>query len=130
MIQAASQAQLTKTIPGEVRGSINRILKHIAGAENWYFEHLGLGLNQPQLPADPVEMLAAVRSNTHGRLMMLAGLVTIYRPPVTKSLFIIISHDIHRFPISIYCSLFTILFFIHYSLFSIHYSPFPPFLIP
>lgn len=73
LIQSAPQAQLSKAIAGEVRGSIDGILKHIAGAENWYFWHLGLGVDQPQLSADPVEMLTEVRCNTHQRLMMLAG---------------------------------------------------------
>ncbi len=73
LIRSIPQDQLTKAIAGEVRGSIIGILKHVAGAENWYFEQLGLGLEQAQLPADPVEMLAVVRANTRERLVMLLG---------------------------------------------------------
>lgn len=73
LIRSIPQDQLTKAIVGEVRGSIIGILKHVAGAENWYFEQLGLGLEPTQLPADPVEMLAVVRANTQARLMMLVG---------------------------------------------------------
>jgi uncharacterized damage-inducible protein DinB len=73
LIRSTPQDQLTKAIVGEVRGSIIGILKHIAGAENWYFEQLGLGLEQTPLPADPLEMLAVVRANTRARLATLVG---------------------------------------------------------
>lgn len=73
LIRSIPQDQLTKAIPGEVRGSINGILKHVAGAENWYFEQLDLGLERTQLPADPLEMLAVVRANTRARLIKLLG---------------------------------------------------------
>jgi uncharacterized damage-inducible protein DinB len=72
-IQSITQEQLTKAIPGEARGSIAGILNHIAIAENWYFDQLGCGLKQAQLPDDPLEKLALVRANTRERLVRLIG---------------------------------------------------------
>jgi hypothetical protein len=44
VIQTTTQDQRTQSIIGEVRGSINGILKHIAIAENWYFSQKEFGL--------------------------------------------------------------------------------------
>jgi uncharacterized damage-inducible protein DinB/predicted RNase H-like HicB family nuclease len=72
-IQPIPQEQLTRTIPGEVRGSVSGILNHIAIAENWYFSHLDRGLQQGQLPGDPLDKLAVVRENTIKQLPGLIG---------------------------------------------------------
>jgi uncharacterized damage-inducible protein DinB len=72
-IQSITQEQLTKTIHGEVRGSVSGILNHIAIAENWYFSHMDRGLQQGQLPSDPLEKLAMVRENTINQLPGLIG---------------------------------------------------------
>jgi uncharacterized damage-inducible protein DinB/predicted RNase H-like HicB family nuclease len=73
VIQPLTQEQFDKPIAGELRGSIAGILKHIAGAENWYFDQLGLGFNRTQLPGDPLDMLKAVRLNTRENLIKLIG---------------------------------------------------------
>jgi uncharacterized damage-inducible protein DinB len=71
VIQVISPNQLTKTLSGEARGSVTGILNHIAGAENWYFGQLGLGMGF--LPDDPLEKMDAVRSNTRQQLVKLVG---------------------------------------------------------
>lgn len=55
------------------RGSITGTLLHIANAEAWYFDRLGLALPREQLPADPLERLGAVRTHILAKLPKLAG---------------------------------------------------------
>ncbi len=73
VLQPAPQEQLSKPIAGEVCGSIAGIIKHIAGAENWYFHRLDLALDKTQLPDDPLAMLQVVRGNTRAQLVKLIG---------------------------------------------------------
>jgi uncharacterized damage-inducible protein DinB/predicted RNase H-like HicB family nuclease len=73
VIHLTTQDQLTKAIPGEVRGSITGILNHVAIAENWYFNQLGYSLERAQLPSDSLEILALVRANTREQLVKLIG---------------------------------------------------------
>jgi len=73
VIHSTTKDQLTKVILGEVRGSITGILNHIALAENWYFNQLGYGIEQAQLPSDPLEMLKVVRANTREHMVKLLG---------------------------------------------------------
>ncbi len=71
VMQPITQEQFSKLIVGELRGSIAGLLKHVAGAENWYFDQLDLGLNRAQLPDDPLDMLKVVRANTRAHLVKL-----------------------------------------------------------
>ena len=73
VIRPLGSEQLNQSLPDELRGPIGGVVKHIAGAENWYFDQLGLGLGQSQLPKDPLEMLHTVRTNTHAQLLKLIG---------------------------------------------------------
>jgi uncharacterized damage-inducible protein DinB/predicted RNase H-like HicB family nuclease len=72
-MKSITQEQLTKAISGEVRGSINGILNHIAVAENWYFDQLDCGVQRENLSADPLEKLTIVRANTQEQLVKLIG---------------------------------------------------------
>jgi len=72
-LTGAAPAQLTEAIAGEVQGSIAGILRHVATAENWYFGHLGLGLDRAELPRDPFAVLGVVRAHTRAHLPSLAG---------------------------------------------------------
>ncbi|MCL4505694.1 MAG: DinB family protein [Chloroflexi bacterium] len=72
-IQSATPAQLNQPIAGEVSGSIAGIMKHIAGAENWYLNQLDSALDRAGLPDDPLDMLTAVRANTRAQLVKLVG---------------------------------------------------------
>jgi len=65
--------RLTEPLPGEVQGSLAGILKHVAGAENWYLSKLDLALDRAQLADDPFEMLRTVRAHTRAQLLRLAG---------------------------------------------------------
>jgi hypothetical protein len=57
-----------KTIPLDMRGVISDIVRHVAGAENWYFGQMGLAAEKASLPDNPVGMLERVRKNTIDRL--------------------------------------------------------------
>jgi predicted RNase H-like HicB family nuclease len=71
VVGSVTREQLSKPLAGETRGSIAGILEHVAGAENWYFEQLGMGLHRAQLPDDSLGKLETVRTNTRTRLVEL-----------------------------------------------------------
>jgi predicted RNase H-like HicB family nuclease len=71
VVGSVTLEQLSKPLAGETRGSIAGILEHVAGAENWYFEQLGMELDRTQLPGDPLGKLEVVRTNTRTRLVEL-----------------------------------------------------------
>jgi uncharacterized damage-inducible protein DinB/predicted RNase H-like HicB family nuclease len=72
-VQSIAQEQLIMSISGEKRGSISGILHHMAIAENWYFSQLECGLEQAQLPCEPLENLVEVRRNIRKQLTGLIG---------------------------------------------------------
>ncbi len=55
------------------QGSIADILLHIAGAERWYLDCVGMGIAREQLPSDPLDRLDAVRASTRLQLIKLIG---------------------------------------------------------
>jgi len=65
-----SDEQLDRERPGE-RWSIRGILKHVAGAEWWYLDRLGLAPGQP--PIDEKERLVFVRERLNAALPELVG---------------------------------------------------------
>lgn len=68
-----SDAQMDQTYPGE-RWSIRGILRHVAGAEWWYLDRLGLAEGGREiLPKDPLDRLAWVRARLNTALPELAG---------------------------------------------------------
>ena len=77
VLESARPDQLLITIDNEVHKSILGIVGHIAHAENWYFNHLDLGLEPSELPEDALERLAAVCANTRFQLIELMGVGTI-----------------------------------------------------
>jgi predicted RNase H-like HicB family nuclease len=77
VLESARPDQLFTTIDNEVHKSILGVVGHIAQAENWYFNHLDLGLEPSVLPEDVLERLEAVRENTHSQLVKLIGVDTI-----------------------------------------------------
>jgi predicted RNase H-like HicB family nuclease len=52
---------------------INDILMHVARAELWYFDRLGLAFPRDDMPNDPLKALEQVRANTVANLPRLAG---------------------------------------------------------
>ncbi len=65
--------KLDALYPGQ-RWSIRGILQHIASAEWWYLDRLGLATSREALPADAFECLAATRQQLQTVLPQLAGL--------------------------------------------------------
>lgn len=63
----------TALAPTLVQSEIRSLLGHVAGAENWYFSHLGFELADAHLTADPLERLIAVRANSLARFTHLVG---------------------------------------------------------
>ncbi|MFQ5943690.1 MAG: DinB family protein [Anaerolineales bacterium] len=78
-LEDISDEAATTELPGE-RWSIMGILNHVASAEQWYFDRLGMALSTAELPADPATRLVAVRDHTLASLPALAariGVVTL-----------------------------------------------------
>ncbi|MDT8898172.1 DinB family protein [Thermanaerothrix sp. 4228-RoL] len=73
LVQGLDAATLDRTYPGE-RWSIRGILEHVAGAEWWYLDRLGLaGMPRAALPADVFERLTMVRQRLEAVLPQLEG---------------------------------------------------------
>ncbi len=69
----------TTELPDE-RWTIMGTIDHVASAEQWYFDRLGLALSTSELPADPLARLMKVRDHTLSNLSALAarkGVVTL-----------------------------------------------------
>jgi hypothetical protein len=60
-------------ISGERFKHINDILMHIAWAERWYFDRLGLAFPRDDMPNNPLKALGKVRANTLVNLPRLVG---------------------------------------------------------
>jgi len=71
-VSGLSREKLEQTYPGE-RWSIAGILKHIAGAEWWYLDRLGLAFPRAEVPEDPFQRLEKVRSHLNQVLPTLAS---------------------------------------------------------
>jgi uncharacterized damage-inducible protein DinB len=71
VLHSASSDRLTQPIAGEVQGSIQGILQHIAHGERWYFQNLGL--EQSALPEDPWRALDQTRAQARAWLRALVG---------------------------------------------------------
>jgi hypothetical protein len=73
-VQTLSPDQLGYHAPGVERWTIYRILGHIANAEWWYLDRLGLApWDKNELPEDPFTRLKFVRQRVMGVLDTLAG---------------------------------------------------------
>jgi uncharacterized damage-inducible protein DinB len=64
---------LAQPIPGEVFGSVQGILRHIARAEWWYCDRLDGAAAWTTLPGEPFAALAVSRDNTRAWLPTLVG---------------------------------------------------------
>lgn len=73
LLRLVEPAHASASLADEEREQIGQILSHLAGAETWYFSHLGYDLPSPKLPDDPCDRLAAVRANSIARLTALVG---------------------------------------------------------
>jgi predicted RNase H-like HicB family nuclease len=71
LVTGLAPAALAAPHPAAQNASINSLLQHLATAECWYFANLGL--EQPDLPADPLIALDQVRAQTRAWLPTLIG---------------------------------------------------------
>jgi len=71
-IDGLAQEHLTKEFTGE-RWSILGILRHVANANLWYLDRLGLALPQAQLPEEVLPRLQAVRAHLMASLPALSS---------------------------------------------------------
>jgi len=62
-IQSVSPKRLDAAIPGERFQSLSGILRHVAGAELWYLNKLGLGFDRAELPDDLFRQLEKIRAH-------------------------------------------------------------------
>jgi predicted RNase H-like HicB family nuclease len=68
VVESLPPERVREPLAGQVHGTIAGILEHIAGAENWYLDQLGLSLEWAGLPQDVMGKLERVRAQTRGRL--------------------------------------------------------------
>jgi predicted RNase H-like HicB family nuclease len=73
LVHSPKDYQLSQQISGEKFYSVMGVLQHIANAENWYFDRLGLGIDHESLPEEIFERLRAVRKNAKDQLVRLVG---------------------------------------------------------
>lgn len=71
-LEQISDEAATTELPGQ-RWSVMGLLDHVATAEQWYCDRLGLALATSKLPADPRARLVKVRDHTLASLPALAG---------------------------------------------------------
>jgi uncharacterized damage-inducible protein DinB len=69
-LQGLSQEDLGVEFPGE-RWTILGILEHVANAEQWYFDRLGLAQPTAEMRSDPLERIVRVRDHTLATLPLL-----------------------------------------------------------
>jgi hypothetical protein len=71
-VEGTSEETMNLKLPGE-RWSIAGILKHVASADWWYLDRLGMAFPSDQLPSEPGERLDKVRTHMVDILPSLAG---------------------------------------------------------
>lgn len=71
-VEGLGKERMNLKQPGE-RWSNAGILKHVASADWWYLDHLGMAFPRDQLPSDPGERLDKVRAHMVPILPSLAG---------------------------------------------------------
>jgi uncharacterized damage-inducible protein DinB len=71
VLDGLSEDDLHREISGE-EWPIVGILNHVALAEQWYFDRMGIALPTRELPTDPLDRLVKVRSHTLANLSKLA----------------------------------------------------------
>jgi len=73
VVDYISPEKLSKSIPGEIQGSVSGILEHIAWTEWFYFERLQLAFKRESMPSGTAAMLDASRGQTRDLLPTLVG---------------------------------------------------------
>jgi uncharacterized damage-inducible protein DinB len=78
VIERITPEQLDQRIEGEVQLTIRGILNHIATAERWYFDKIGLGFERTQFPEDILQKLEFARKHTISVISKLEGMTEIF----------------------------------------------------
>ena len=73
VIEPITATRRKRGISGERFKDINDILMHVAWAERWYFDRLGLAFPRDDMPNNPLKALDKVRANTLAMLPRLVG---------------------------------------------------------
>ncbi len=68
IVYSVDEKKFTQSIPGEVQGSIQGIVEHVAWSEWWYLDRLGLAFEREKMPAGVFKMLEAVRQHMQDQL--------------------------------------------------------------
>ncbi len=68
VLRGIRPALLGRSIAGESFGTIGGVVQHVAGAEWWYLDRMGLSIPRKDLPEEPLAMLLAVRGSSLGQL--------------------------------------------------------------
>ena len=68
VVRQLPRETLNRPVAEEVQGSIEGILSHVAGAENWYLDRLSLALPDEEMPEGPLARLERIRAYTRTRL--------------------------------------------------------------
>lgn len=71
-VEGLGESQLGASLPGE-RWPILGILSHVANAEMWCLDRMGLALPRTALPEEPFERLEIVRAHLLGQIPTLIG---------------------------------------------------------
>jgi predicted RNase H-like HicB family nuclease/uncharacterized damage-inducible protein DinB len=78
-VEPLTPEQLDRSLPGE-RWSVGGILHHVARAELWYLDRIGLGFPRTDLAEEPFRAIAQVREHLRANLRSVAsrtGVVTL-----------------------------------------------------
>ena len=78
VIADLSDSQLNEPVQGEVTGSIAGVIKHIATAELWYFDRIGLTFPGEKYPDNLMDLLKISRNHTLENLPRLSGDITVH----------------------------------------------------
>jgi predicted RNase H-like HicB family nuclease len=73
VVDYIAPGKLSKSIPGEIQGSVSGILEHIAWTEWFYFDRLQLAFERGSMPSGTEAMLKASRQQTRELLPTLVG---------------------------------------------------------
>ncbi len=72
-VSSLEESRLLVPVPNEKFATMRGILFHIANAENWYLDRMGLGVPFASLPEEAFERLRVVRANAWSQLPHLIG---------------------------------------------------------
>jgi hypothetical protein len=73
VVETITPTRRKRRISGQRFKHLNDILMHVAFAERWYFDRLGLAFPRDDMPNNPLKALEKVRGHTINTLPRLVG---------------------------------------------------------